>query len=58
MTICSFSALLSHCRKSNYNQPSIAFYYRGCGGGDFSSGGGSGGGGCGSGVGGRVMVVA
>ena len=63
-----FLPFYPHCRISNYNKPSIAIYYGGCGGciggvggcGDgFGSGGGSGcgggGGGCG---GGRVMVVA
>ena len=53
-----FLPFYPHCGTSNYNQPSIAIYYGGCGGGGFGSGGGSGGGGCGGGVGGRVMVVA
>ena len=48
----------SHCWTSNYNQPSIAIYYGGCGGDSFLSSDGSGGGGFGVGVGGRVMVVA
>ena len=53
-----FLPFYPHCGTSNYNQPSIAVYYGGCGGGGFGSGGGSGCNGCSGGVGGRVMVVA